>query len=280
MQRLAALSRLLATAALTAALLSCSPKATMTPSVPSTPAVPAAPPAVVVDMGNPAAEGFDEDGSDPRAIEIADRVMERLGGWRAWDNTRYLTWRFFGGRRHIWDKWTGNHRLEDGDLVVLHNINDRSGRAWVGDVEITNPDTLTHRLEQAYSRWINDAYWLVMPYKLKDSGVTLTYEGEDMTEDGLPAYILELTFQGVGRTPQNRYQVWVDIDKSLVCQWSFYRDADNTEPRFVMPWANWQTHGDILLNDDFGARRHTEVAVLQEVAEEVFSDPKKILPAQ
>ena len=284
MQRLPTLAWLVALA-LAAALLSCSPKTAMTPSTPAAPAepampVPTSPPAAVVDMGNPAAEGFDKEGSDPRAIEIADRVMERLGGRGAWDNTRYLTWRFFGGRRHVWDKWTGDHRLEDGDLVVLHNINDRSGRAWAGDVEITDPDTLTNRLEQAYSRWINDAYWLVMPYKLKDSGVTLTYEGEDMTEDGLPAYVLELTFQGVGRTPQNRYQVWVDIDKSLVRQWSFYREAADPEPRFVMPWANWQTHGDILLNDDFGARRHTEVAVLQEVAAEVFSDTKKTLPME
>ena len=34
-----------------------------------------------------------------------------------------------------------------------------------------------------------------MHYKLRDSGVTLKYHGEGMTEEGLPAYILELTFR-------------------------------------------------------------------------------------
>ena len=227
-------------------------------------------------VGNPPAPGFDEAGSDRRAIELADRVMARLGGRAAWDGTRYLTWRFFGGRRHVWDRWTGSHRFEDGELIVLSNIHDGSGRAWQEGVEITDPDTLAQRLHEAHGAWINDSYWLVMPYKLKDTGVTLRYRGEGITEEGLPAYILELTFRDVGRTPQNRYQVWVDIDNSLVRQWSFYGEAADEEPRFIMPWANWQPYGEIWLNDDFGKPRHTEIAVFDELPEAVFTDPQEI----
>jgi hypothetical protein len=229
---------------------------------------------------NPPAPGFNAEASDGRAIELADRVMARLGGRAAWDATRYLTWRFFGGRRHVWDRWSGDHRLEDGELVVLSNLHDRSGRAWYGDVEITDPDTLAARLDKAHASWINDSYWLVMPYKLKDTGVTLTYRGEGMTDEGLPADVVELTFQDVGRTPQNRYQVWIDIDNSLVRQWSFYREATDTEPAFVMPWANWQPHGNIWLNDDFGRRKHSEILVLEQVTDGLFTDPNEILPAK
>jgi hypothetical protein len=68
--------------------------------------------------GYPAAEGFDLAGSDAKAIEIADAVMEKMGGWDNWDKTRCVTWRFFGRRLHVWDKWTGKLRHEDGDMVI------------------------------------------------------------------------------------------------------------------------------------------------------------------
>jgi len=56
---------------------------------------------------NPAMPGFDAEGSDPEAIAVADEVMENLGGRRAWDESRYLTWKFFGRRTHVWDKHSG-----------------------------------------------------------------------------------------------------------------------------------------------------------------------------
>jgi hypothetical protein len=33
-------------------------------------------------------------------------------------------------------------------------------------------------------RWINDAYWLVMPWKLQDPGVTLSYVKTDTLQMG------------------------------------------------------------------------------------------------
>lgn len=247
------------------------------PPPPSPAPPPAALAALAALVGNPAAPGFDEAGSDPRAVEVADRVMERLGGRAAWDETRFITWRFFGKRRHVWDKWTGDLRFEDGDLTVLTNLRDRSGRAWQGAAQITEPDTLADRLDKAYRAWINDSYWLVMPYKLKDTGVTLSYRGEGMTEDGVPAHVLGLTFEGVGVTPQNGYRVWVDAHDSLVRQWSFYADADDPEPKFVLPWADWKPYGRIWLNDDFGRNRHTELAVYDELPRSIFTHPDPVV---
>ena len=41
---------------------------------------------------NPAAEGFDAEGSDAKAIEIADEVMKAMGGNRLWYCARFGEW--------------------------------------------------------------------------------------------------------------------------------------------------------------------------------------------
>lgn len=230
---------------------------------------------------NPAMPGFDMEGSDPQAIEIADAVMENMGGREAWDQTRYLSWGF-GGDDQVWDKWTGNFRYQSGDLVVLMNINTKEGRAWENGTEITDPAALQEKLDAAYRGWVNSGYWFMMPYKLKDSGVTLKYMGEGTTEDGREAEILQLTFKDVGLTPQNRYLVYVDKERMLVTQWSHFRTAEDTEPNFTRPWRNWQRYGKIMLSDNRGEGRNGEDFILPNVGaydslpESVFTDPARI----
>ena len=235
-----------------------------------------------VASSNPPADGFDLEGSDPRAIEIADAVMERMGGRTAWDATRHLRWRFFGRRLHVWDKHTGNVRIEgvgredDKPYTILMNLHTGEGRAWRDGVEVTEPEPLAEMLDGGEAAWINDSYWIVMPYKLKDSGVTLGYVGEGTMEDGRAAEVLELTFEGVGRTPQNRYLVYVAADSGLVEQWDFFREAADAEPRFKIPWHNWRPYGEILLSDDRGENGHTDVAVFDALPESVFTDPAPV----
>ena len=227
--------------------------------------------------GNPPAPGFNLAGSDAAAIDLADAVMESMGGRDAWDNTRYITWKFFGRRRHVWDKQTGDIRYDDGDLCVLMNINTQQGRVTQAGAAVTDPDSVKKYLNRAYRSWINDSYWLVMPYKLKDSGVTLTYKGEGALLDGRPADILTLTFENVGVTPQNKYDVYVSRDRKLVEQWAFYRNAGDPEPSFNIPWADWQPYGGILLANDNGRNNnHTDKAVFDELPEHVFQSPEPV----
>src|SRR6186713_1803269 len=63
---------------------------------------------------NPPSHGFDAAHSDPRAIAIADQVMEAMGGRAAWDATRCVQWKFNGRRKLCWDKFTNDFRLDDG----------------------------------------------------------------------------------------------------------------------------------------------------------------------
>jgi hypothetical protein len=156
------------------------------------------------------------------------------------------------------------------------NLNTQKGLAWKDGEEITQPDSLEKVLYSAESAWINDSYWVFMPYKLKDSGVTLKYAGEGETETGRTAEVLELTFKEIGRTPQNKYRVYVGKESGLVEQWDYYRNASDEEPGFKIPWSSWQQYGRIMLSDDRGRAKHTDLAVFDELPASVFESPEPV----
>ena len=137
---------------------------------------------------------FNTAGSDAQAIALADSVMAAMGGREAWDNTRYIAWNFFGRRTHVWDKWTGNLRFEpQAGKVILMNINTKEGRVFQNGEEVTDAEAVAGDLDAGYKAWVNDSYWLAMPYKLKDTGVTLKYVGAGELDDGRAGQILQLT---------------------------------------------------------------------------------------
>ena len=196
-----------------------------------------------------------------------------MGGHDKWEATHHITWSFFGKRLHVWDKWTGAIRVEADDLVVLMNINTSQGRAWKAGNELTDGD-LKQALQDGMEMWINDAYWMFMPYKLKDSGVTLKYNGTGTTEEGASADVLQLTFADVGVTPENRYLVYVDHASRLVVQWDYYANATDEDRRFTTPWANWKQMGEILLSDNRGKGQHTDIAVYQSLPASIYTSPE------
>ncbi|WP_370088592.1 hypothetical protein [Ekhidna sp.] len=225
-----------------------------------------------IEYNNPPAEGFNQEGSDLLATLLADKSMQAMGGRQAWDNTRFISWNFFGRRDHVWDKWTGDVRIEEpsSDLTILMNINTKEGKVMKGDTEVT--DSLDFYLQRGYELWVNDSYWLVMPFKLKDSGVTLKYLREDTTLTGDRADVISLAFEDVGVTPQNVYEVWVDTDSKLVTQWAYYPDSTALEPRFITPWDDYKKYGDIMLSGDRGKYALTDIKVLEEVPEGTFDE--------
>lgn len=224
--------------------------------------------------GNPAAAGFNAAGSDAAAVALADKVMAAMGGRKAWDQAHYLAWNFFGMRHLIWDKKTGDVRIDfpQEDLTILVNINTLEGKVKKGGAVITHADSLEKYLEKGKNIWINDAYWLFMPFKLKDSGVTLHYLGEDTTQAGSPAEVIALTFDHVGHTPQNKYHVYIDKDSHLVSQWAYFANANQEKPNFVLPWQNYEQYDGILLSGDRGERKLTDIKVMEAVPSKTFTD--------
>jgi len=216
--------------------------------------------------GNPPAEGFDLTNSDAKAIAIADEVMTAMGGRQNYDQTRFIKFNFFGSRVHTWDKLTGDIRIDyiKEDKTLLMNIHSMEGKAMLGDTLIDKNHARIGALTKAgKAHWINDAYWLVMPFKLKDSGVTLKYVGEDMTQAGAKADVLAMTFKNVGVTPDNKYLIYVDKESRFVTQWDFYTNATDAEPRFQIPWEGYTQHGLIQLSGGRGKYALTDISVLE-----------------
>jgi hypothetical protein len=214
-------------------------------------------------------------GLDSKALAIADEVMQAMGGQKAWDNTRYISWKFFGRRNLLWDKKAGICRIEwlNRPWKILVNLNDGTGKVSLNGIEQTHPDSLAKYLEIGKKVWINDSYWLVMPFKLKDAGVTLKSLGESNTEAGEASDLLQMTFSGVGVTPDNKYHVWVDKKTRLITQWAFFEKFSAEKPDLVNPWSGYKRCGKILLSTDRGKERGTlePVEVLKSVPKEMWS---------
>ena len=195
----------------------------------------------------------------------AERVMESLGGRRAWDRTRYLAfdWKvsrdgqIVADRHHAWDRYEGRYRVEydrDGSRrVVVFDVNAVSphpelgkvpaGQAWADGVPL---DGLARdsALARAYRIFINDSYWALMPFKWDDPGVQLAYEGMQTLSDGRAYAVIALSFEpGLGVT-EDRYRAFVDPDSGRMAAWQYHLGSSD-EPGPVIWWEDWERVGDI-----------------------------------
>ena len=220
------------------------------------------------------------DRSDAEAVKIAQATIEAMGGWEGWEQARYLRWDFFGGRHHWWDRYTGRVRIEayGGEIkrLWLMNAGTGEGRYFEDGTEVRDPLQLDEALEKGRKIWINDSYWLVMPFKILDPGVTLRYLGEKSLPDKTVADVLELTFAEVGVTPDNKYELFVSRDSGLIEQWVFFETAD-AEASFSRPWLGWEKFGPILLSTGHGNDKDWAIDVPSEMSDAIFEDPSPVV---
>ena len=232
------------------------------------------------------AEGQQPDHSDPKALATADQVMAAMGGKTNWDNTRYLRFTFFGFRTHYWDKWTGRYRVEwksrEGDAyVVLMNLNTKEGDVYVNGTGVEGEE-MQSLLDRAEGAWINDTYWLLMPYKLKDPGVILKYDEEE-TIDGVVYDKLHLSFKDVGRTSGDEYWAYVNRETHLMDKWMYLLqpNKEGKRRRGEARWNNWQQYGNIMLSPERkrpdGQKNLLEnIAVFETMEGTVFTSPEPV----
>lgn len=214
------------------------------------------------------------DKSDAKALAIADKVIKNMGGRKAWQNTRYLAWNW-RGQYHVWDKAENNFRWEKDTLVVIANLNTRQGKAYSNGKEIADEALRKKLLDNIYPVWANNSYWFIMPFKLRDEGVTLKYKGTGTTQAGEEADLIELTFKEVGVTPNNRYILAVDKKSGLITEWSYFRNYTDEKPGFTRPWTDYQPYGKIKIASGRGdsAMAMTDIDVLENVPASVFNSP-------
>jgi hypothetical protein len=215
--------------------------------------------------------------SDPEAVALASGVVRAMGGQEAWEHTRFVHWSYFGGRRHWWDRETGDVRIEVDNVVFLMNVRDGRGRVFRAGEEVTDLGRVELQLGQCREMWANDSYWMFMPFQLLEPSVVLQLAGTSVLPDERPADLLEVTFDGLGHQPRARYLVHVAQDSGLVEAWDYYVDRDDTEPEFAgVPWSRWERFGGILLATDHGQGTDWEIAVYGSLEASVFEDPSPL----
>ena len=99
---------------------------------------------------------------------------------------------------------TGRYRLEDKTKagkprVTLFNVNTQQGAVFVDGKKLEGAAAAAG-VKDAYATWINDMYWLSMPWKWMDMGVNLKYAGEKAL-GGKSYQMVDLSFSHVGLTP-------------------------------------------------------------------------------
>ncbi|NIN11557.1 MAG: hypothetical protein GTN62_08640 [Gemmatimonadales bacterium] len=229
--------------------------------------------------------------ADERALAAEARMVEAMGGRRAWESARFFdfVWaverpgRPPTERRHVWDRWTGRYKLEmplrDGrHMVAIFNANTKAGDVWIDNSKLTG-DSVQTLLDRAYAVHINDSYWLIMPFKWLDPGVNLEYLGLVTDSTGKQWEKIQLTFENVGLTPDNRYHAYLDPETWLMGWWEHFRQRADSIPGVRCQWLAWEQRGPIKVSLDRpflggGARIYFPQAVIAtEVDESAFAPP-------
>lgn len=238
--------------------------------------------------------------ADPTPVMRA--AFDAQGGQAGWQGMRYLRFDWVverGGTeavraRHLWDRSTGNYRVEwknrEGKAILaLFNTGTKTGQVWVDGAAAPEAEKAA-LLERAYGRFINDSYWLLMPSKMSDPGVHVQHAGT-ATVDGHSCDILHLTFDHVGLTPGDNYWAFIDQQSHLMLRWAFFLEGDKGTPSLeaasTWDWKDWQKFGNVMMSRDRrqvggdGNRIHFPVlAALDAVDAKVFTDPAAALPGE
>ena len=207
-----------------------------------------------------------------KAKTIAGGVISAMGGSENFASVKYISWTFFGYRRIIWDKMNSRVRVDylNKKLSIITDLNDDTTKLYMNDVEITQPDSLKKYGFKGKKIWANDSYWLLMPFKLLDNGVNLDFV-KDTVLNNSETSVIQLTFNQVGFTPENKYWVYVDNKTNYVIQWDYYREYSDTVPEFSNSWGGYKKYENIFLSGDRGTEGEiTDICVWNYLPESVF----------
>ncbi len=230
-----------------------------------------------------AAYPADDSKRDARSVAIAEAMVKAMGGQDAWNSAHFLRFDFkvskggkeVASRSHLWDKRTGRYRLDDttkqgSPRTALMNLANREGSVYVGGKKLEGADS-AKGLKEAYGSYINDVYWLMMPWKWLDGGVHLKYLGQQKGYD-----VVELTFDHVGLTPGDMYHAFVSPKTHMMEHWEYTLQSGD---KGSWDWQYGEHKGVKLAsnhtNDQGMAINMGTVDILDSVPDESFTNPAK-----
>jgi hypothetical protein len=190
---------------------------------------------------------------DDAAMSLARQVVNASGG-ADWPKVSRVKFTFnvesdgkvVMSAKHDWDVRAGTDAVAWNDKNVTVHLMDKndSGDARAG-----------------FARWTNDSYWLLAPIKLLDGGVKLESGGSQDVE-GTKYDVLKVSFEHVGMTPGDRYNLYIDPAAHLIRRWDYMPSADK---KVSGTWEKYQKFGPLNLATEhaFGGKRiyFTDVSV-------------------
>ena len=234
------------------------------------------------------------DDRDPKAEEVAHQMMAAMGGEDAWNAAHFVRFDFkvkAGGKlvvdnEHLWDRKDGRYRLErttkDGKReVALFSIGpyeqNKEGKAYLDGKQLEG-DAARKSLEDAYGSYINDSWWLCMPWKWFATGVNLKYMGTK-TRGAETDDEVQLTFGHVGLTPGDMYHAYVSQQNHLMTHWEYVLQSHE---KGAWDWKYTTSHGIKLAADHISADHKAsinmgDVRVLDSVDDAYFADAGRSL---
>lgn len=199
--------------------------------------------------------------ADAASAAVVTQLTDAMGGQKTWDDLPYFRFDFVAVRdgkeiarfRHWWDKRLGRCRVEGPDdkgrnVAAIFNLSDKKGRSFTDGIVDSDSANIAAIINMGYERWVNDTYWVIMPFKLRDPGAILKHERTERTEDGIEYDILGLSFeQGTGLTPSDHYWIYVNRGTHLIDKWEYVLTGQKPPPQSAS-WEGWTSVGPLKLS--------------------------------
>ncbi len=149
------------------------------------------------------------------ADELATLVLDALNK-EAWDSLKYLQWDFMLGHKFKWDKANNIANIKWGDHEVILNLDNQTGNVFSNGTLVTDEKKKQKKLQQAWSHWCNDSFWMFAPYKLFDPGVSRTVVELEGNVRGL-----SVAYESGGVTPGDQY-IWHIDENNMPIAYQMY----------------------------------------------------------
>ncbi len=170
-------------------------------------------------------------GKDAEAL--ADKMLKAINA-EAYNQLTYLEWTFRDNHHFAWNKKDNQVIVKWEDFEVKLSPDDLTGTATKNGIALIG-ETEQQAIQDAWSYFANDSFWLVAPYKIRDPG---TERSLIETEEG-PALLITYTSGGV--TPGDSY-LWYLDENGLPTAWEMWTSIIPLQGMRVS-WDDWKTYG-------------------------------------
>lgn len=151
------------------------------------------------------------------AEALADEMLDALNK-QGFDTLSFITFNYPRGHRYEWDREENTVRVQWEENDVFLNLNQ-------------SPEEYSLLEYKAYEYFINDSFWLIAPFKVRDAGVVRSIV---KTQEGRG---LLVTYTSGGVTPGDSY-LWIIGDEGRPYAWKLWT-SNVPIGGLRMTWGGW-----------------------------------------